>query len=153
VKREMTVRLRPEDLQASGLGVTDVVQALAQQNLAAPVGSLNADAQERAIRLKGRLDDAQDFERLVVAERGGKVVRLGQVANVLDGTEEQRTAAAFNGKEAVGIDILKAKGYSTTQVSDEIHQRVAVLEQRLPPGAKLEIVQDAGQRVSRAVRR
>jgi len=152
VKREMTVRLRPEDLQASGLGVTDVVQALAQQNLAAPVGSLNADAQERAIRLKGRLDDAQDFERLVVAERGGKVVRLGQVANVVDGTEEQRTAAAFNGKEAVGIDILKAKGYSTTQVSDEIHQRVAALEQRLPPGAKLEIVQDAGQRVSRAVR-
>src|SRR5512146_3405628 len=150
VKREMTVRLRPEDLQASGLGVTDVVQALAQQNLAAPVGSLNADAQERAIRLKGRLDDAQDFERLVVAERGGQVVRLGQVANVLDGTEEQRTAAAFNGKEAVGIDILKAKGYSTTQVSDEIHQREAALEQRLPPGGKLEIVQDAGQRVSRA---
>ena len=56
-----------------------------------------------------------------MAERGGKVVRLGQVANVLDGTEEQRTAAAFNGKEAVGIDILKAKGYSTTQVSEEIH--------------------------------
>jgi HAE1 family hydrophobic/amphiphilic exporter-1 len=152
VKREMTVRLRPEDLQAAGLGVADVVQALAQQNLAAPVGSLNADAQERAIRLKGRLDGPQDFEHLVVAERGGNVVRLGQVANVLDGTEEQRTAAAFNGKEAVGIDVLKAKGYSTTQVSAEIHQRVAVLQQRLPTGAKLEIVQDAGQRVSRAVR-
>ncbi len=152
VKRELTVRLRPGDLQASGLGVADVVQALSQQNLAAPVGSLNGDLQERAIRLKGRLDDAQDFAQLVVAERGGKVVHLGQVANAFDGTEEQRTAAAFNGKEAVGIDILKAKGYSTTQVSDEIRRRVDALQQRLPAGAKLEIVQDAGQRVSRAVK-
>ena len=152
VKRELTVRLRPGDLQASGLGVADVVQALSQQNLAAPVGSLNGDLQERAIRLKGRLDDAQDFAQLVVAERGGKVVHLGQVANAFDGTEEQRTAAAFNGKEAVGVDILKAKGYSTTQVSDEIRRRVEALQHRLPAGAKLEIVQDAGQRVSRAVK-
>jgi HAE1 family hydrophobic/amphiphilic exporter-1 len=152
VKREMTVQIRPGDLQAAGLGVADVVQALSQQNLAAPVGSLNSDVEERAIRLKGRLDDAQGFAQLVVAQRGGKIVRLGQVANAFDGTEEQRTAAAFNGKEAVGIDILKAKGYSTTQVSGEIQRRVAALQQRLPAGAKLEIVQDAGQRVSRAVR-
>jgi HAE1 family hydrophobic/amphiphilic exporter-1 len=152
VKREMTVQARPTDLQGAGLGIADLVQALSQQNLAAPVGSLNGDAQERAIRLKGRLDDAQDFGQLVVAQRGGRVVRLGQVANVFDGTEEQRTAAAFNGKEAVGIDVLKAKGYSTTQVSDEIQRRVAALQHRLPEGAKLEIVQDAGQRVSRAVK-
>jgi HAE1 family hydrophobic/amphiphilic exporter-1 len=115
VKREMTVQLRPADLQASGLGVADVVQALERQNLAAPVGSLNSEIEERAIRLKGRLDDASDFFQLVVAERGGKTVRLGQVANVFDGTEEQRTSASFNGREAVGIEILKAKGYSTTR--------------------------------------
>ena len=152
VKREMTVQARPTDLQGAGLGIADLVQALSQQNLAAPVGSLNGDAQERAIRLKGRLDDAQDFGELVVAQRGGRVVRLGQVANVFDGTEEQRTAAAFNGKEAVGIDVLKAKGYSTTQVSDEIQRRVTALQHRLPEGAKLEIVQDAGVRVAHAVR-
>ncbi len=152
VKREMTVQLRPADLQASGLGVADVVQALERQNLAAPVGSLNSEIEERAIRLKGRLDDASDFFQLVVAERGGKTVRLGQVANVFDGTEEQRTSASFNGREAVGIEILKAKGYSTTQVSNEIGRRIASLQQRLPQGAKLEIVQDAGVRVSHAVR-
>jgi HAE1 family hydrophobic/amphiphilic exporter-1 len=152
IQREMTVELRPTDLQGAGVSVADVVQALGSQNLAAPVGRLNTPLEERAIRLKGRLDDAQDFAGLVVAERNGAIIRLGQVANVRDGTEDQRTAALFNGKDAVGIQVLKAKGYSTTQVSNGLRARIEALQQRLPEGASLEIVQDAGVRVDHAVR-
>jgi HAE1 family hydrophobic/amphiphilic exporter-1 len=152
IQREMTVELRPADLQAAGISVADVVQALGAQNLAAPVGRLNTPLEERSIRLKGRLDDAQDFAGLVVAQRNGAIIRLGQVANVRDGTEDQRTAALFNGKDAVGIQVLKAKGYSTTQVSDGLRARIDALQQRLPKGATLEIVQDAGVRVHHAVR-
>ena len=151
IEREMTVELRPVDLQSAGVSVAEVVQALASQNLAAPVGRLNTPLEERAIRLKGRLDDAQDFGNLVVTERDGRIIRLGQVANVRDGTEDQRTAALFNGKEAVGIEVLKAKGYSTTQVSNGLRERIATLQQRLPEGARLEVVQDAGVRVDHAV--
>ncbi len=152
VKRELTVQLRPADLQAAGVSVAQVVQALEAQNLAAPVGRLNGALDERTIRLRGRLEDPKEFANLVVSERGGKIIRLGMVADCFDGTEEPRTAALFNGKEAVGINIQKTKGYSTTQVSKEIHQLVALLQQALPPGARLEIVQDAGERVSHAVR-
>ncbi|HEU4588111.1 MAG TPA: efflux RND transporter permease subunit, partial [Gemmatimonadales bacterium] len=152
VKREMTVQVRPADLQAAGLGIADVVQALGVQNLAAPVGRLNGPLEERSIRLKGRLDDAQDFGELVVAERNGQVIRLRQVANVFDGTEEQRTLAMFNDKEAVGIEVLKSKGYSTTQVTSELHKQIDKLQGQLPPGTRLEVVQDAGLRVSRAVK-
>jgi len=152
LERELTVQLRPADLQATGVSVAEVVQALKAQNLAAPVGRLNGPLEERAIRLKGRLDRPEDFGDLVVAERAGQVVRLSQVADVKDGTEEQRDQALFNGREAVGIEILKAKGYSTTQVTDVIHRRVAELQQRIPAGARLEVVQDAGDRVHHAVR-
>jgi HAE1 family hydrophobic/amphiphilic exporter-1 len=152
LERELTVRLRPADLQAAGVSVAEMVQALEGQNLAAPVGRLNGALDERAIRLKGRLDAPEDFEQLVVAERNGQVIRLGQVADALDGTEEQRDQALFNGREAVGIEILKAKGYSTTQVTDVIHRHVAALQQRMPAGVKLEVVQDAGDRVHHAVR-
>jgi len=151
IRREMTVQVRPADLQANGVSVADVVQAVGQQNLAAPVGRLNGPLEEQAIRLKGRLDDAQDFANLVVAQRNGQVIRLGQVADVFDGTEEARTSAIFNGKDAVGIDIKKSKGYSTTRVSADILERVATIEKTLPAGVKLEVVQDAGERVSHAV--
>jgi hydrophobic/amphiphilic exporter-1 (mainly G- bacteria), HAE1 family len=152
VKRELTVQVRPGDLQASGLSVADVVQALEAQNLAAPVGRLNGPLEERNIRLRGRLDTPREFENLVIAERNGRIIRLGQVADALDGTEEARTAALYNGKEGVGIDIRKSKGYSTTQVSDALRDEVARLRQSLPAGVDLAIVQDAGERVSHAVR-
>ncbi len=117
VKRNMVVELRPADLQSSGVSVAQVVAALGQQNLAAPVGWLNGNLEEKLIRLSGRLQNAADFGNLVVADRGGQIIRLSQVANVYDGTEEPRSMALFNGKQAVGIEILKSKGYSTTQVA------------------------------------
>src|SRR5690606_13481025 len=101
-----------------------VVQALQLQNLAAPVGRVTGVLDERSIRLRGRLQSPEEFERLVVAERNGQLIRLGQVADVLDGTEEARTLALYNSEEAVGIDIKKARGYSTTDVSERIQARM-----------------------------
>jgi HAE1 family hydrophobic/amphiphilic exporter-1 len=151
IERELTVELKPGALQAAGMSVAQVVQALQFQNLAAPVGRLTNELEEQTIRLKGRLETPEDFLNVVIAERGGQSIRLGQVAQVKDGTEEPRTLALFNGKQAVGIDILKTKGYSTTDVANKLRDRVALLQERLPEGARLEIVRDAGTRVAAAV--
>ncbi len=151
-ERELTVLLRPDALQAAGVSVAQVVQALRQQNVAAPVGRIEADFEEKSIRLAGRLGEPQDFLRLVVADRNGRLIRLGEVASVLDGTEEPRSLALYNEREAVGIDIKKSKGFSTTDVSDRIKQRVTRLEETLPKGASLTVVRDAGERVDHSVR-
>ena len=152
VERELTVELRPSDMQAAGVSVAQVVQALQLQNLAAPVGRVTGDMDERSIRLKGRLDNPQDFTQLVVAERNGQLIRLGQIANVRDGTEEPRTLALYNDREAVGIDVKKSKGYSTTEVSDKVRERVKEIEKTLDKGTSLELVKDSGVRVDHAVR-
>ena len=151
VERELTVELIPSRMQSAGVSVGQVVQALQLQNLAAPVGRVTGDLDERAIRLKGRLENVQEFTQLVVAERNGQLTRLGDIATVRDGTEEPRTLALFNDQEAVGLDIKKAKGYSTTDVSDQIRARAAQLQKTLPKGTKLELVKDAGTRVTTAV--
>ena len=148
---ELTVQLRPATMQSAGVGIDDVVRAVGSQNLAAPVGRLNGEQNERAIRLKGRLADAAAFRALVVAQHGGTLVRLGDVADVSEGTEEPRTAATYNGRAAVGIDVLKAKSYSTTQVVEKLRAQVAALQKTLPGNAKLAIVRDAGVRVTAAV--
>ena len=61
IERELTVELRPQALQAAGVGVAQVVGALQAQNLAAPVGRLLGNLDERTIRLRGRLADAGGF--------------------------------------------------------------------------------------------
>ncbi len=152
VKREMTIQLRPQALQAAGVSIAQVVQALQSQNLAAPVGRVNGALNERTIRLQGRLEGPQDFMNLVVAERGGRLIRLGEVADALDGTEEQRTLALYNGKEAVGINLTKSKGYSTTAVSAAIRAKMKSIEATLPAGVRMTMVQDAGIRVANSVR-
>ena len=156
VVRELTVELVPTRMQAAGVSVGQVVQALQLQNLAAPVGRVTGAMDERSIRLKGRLDNPQEFKQLIVADRNGVPTRLGDVADVRDGTEEPRTLALFgnaNGeREAVGIDIKKSKGYSTTDVSDKVRARVAQLQPTLGMGTKLELVKDSGTRVDAAVR-
>jgi hydrophobic/amphiphilic exporter-1 (mainly G- bacteria), HAE1 family len=151
IEREMTIELKPRALEAAGVGVGEVVQALQAQNLAAPVGRLNGSMDERTIRLKGRLDTPADFAQLVVTQRNGRLVRLGDVAEARDGTEEPRTAALFNGRAAVGIDIIKADEYSATDVSSRVAQQVERIKATLPAGVELITARDAGPRVANSV--
>src|SRR5688500_3573689 len=165
VERELTVELRPSALQAAGVSVGEVVQAIGAQNIAVPVGRLNGELDERTIRLKGRLEGPADFMNMVVAERQGQTIRLGQIATAIDGTQEQRSVALYNKREkaaegvtfttqeAVGISVTKAKGYSTTDVSEKVNARIEALRPRLAAqDVSLELVRDAGPRVSTAVK-
>src|SRR5829696_217464 len=148
----LNVVLDPARLTSAGVGVEQVVAALRSQNLAAPVGQVTGPVTERAIRLEGRLERPEDFAQLIVTQRGGVPIRLGDVATVQTGTAERRSAALFNGREAIGLDIVKSKGYSTTTVSDAIKSRLPALQAGLPKGTTIEVVRDAGSRVRASVR-
>src|SRR5688500_7670684 len=151
IERELVVEIRPRDLQAAGVSVAQLVISLQSQNLAAPVGRLEGDMQERTIRLRGRLDAPTEFKDLVVSQSEGRVIRLGDVADVRDATEEPRSFALYNDEEAVGINIIKATGFSTTAVAAEIRAAVDEVQQTLPAGVTLRVVRDAGVRVSSSV--
>jgi len=152
VDRTIAVNARPADLEAAHVSVAELVNALNSQNLAAPVGSLNGELTEQQIRLRGRLERPQDFLQLVVANRNGRLVRLGQVADVKDTSVEARSLALLDGQPGVGLDITKSKGISTTRVASDIRARVAALQKTLPSGVRLSIVRDAGVRVRNSVR-
>ncbi len=148
----LNVILDPVRLAAAGVGVDQVVAALRSQNLAAPVGQVTGPVTERAIRIEGRLEHPEEFAALTVATRNGSPVHLGDVATVEAGAAERRSAALFSGREAIGLDVVKSKGYSTTTVSDAIKARLPALIKQLPKGTTIEVVRDAGQRVRNSVR-
>ena len=151
VKRELTVNLDPQRLQSASVSVPQVVAALQAGNLAVPVGRVTSALDERTIRLQGRLQSPDDFMQLVVSERNGRVVRLGDVATAVDGVEEQRTLALYNGRDAVGIEIKKTNGYSTTAVAEAIFKKVEELRPTLPKGAQFDVVKNKGTRVENSV--
>ena len=151
VKRELTVNLDPQRLQSASVSVPQVVAALQAGNLAVPVGRVTSALDERTIRLQGRLQSPDDFMQLVVSERNGRVVRLGDVATAVDGVEEQRSLALYNGRDAVGIEIKKTNGYSTTAVAEAIFKKVEELRPTLPKGAQFDVVKNKGTRVENSV--
>jgi HAE1 family hydrophobic/amphiphilic exporter-1 len=149
---QLNVNVRPTDLAALGVGIDQVVSAVRSQNLAAPVGNVNSALEQRSIRLEGRFERPEDFAALVVAQRNGQLITLAQVADVGAGAAEPKSAALFNGKQAIGLDIVKSREYSTTAVADGIKARVDQLQKTLPPGTRIEVVRDAGTRVRNSVR-
>jgi hydrophobic/amphiphilic exporter-1 (mainly G- bacteria), HAE1 family len=149
---QLNVNVRPTDLAAAGVGIDQVVSALRAQNLAAPVGNVNSPLEQRSIRLEGRFEHPEDFAGLVIAQRGGQLVTLGQVADVEAGAAEPKSSALFNGRQAIGLDIVKSREYSTTAVAKGVRDRVKDLQATLPPGTTIEVVRDAGTRVKNSVR-
>jgi HAE1 family hydrophobic/amphiphilic exporter-1 len=134
---QLNVNVRPADLAAVGVGIDQVVAALRAQNLAAPVGNVNSALEQRSIRLEGRLERPEDFAGLVISQRNGQLITLGQVATVEAGAAEAKSSALYNGSPAIGLDIVKSREYSTTAVADGVKKRVAQLQTTLPPGTRI----------------
>lgn len=151
IVRELTVEIKPDAMQAAGVSVSQLVAALQAQNLASPVGKVNGALDERAIRLKGKLETPEDFLALIVAQRNGRPIRLGEIATARDGTEEPTSSALYNGRDAVGVMVKKSKGFSTSQVSAQVLEKVKAIAATLPKGTRLDVVQNSGDHVDRSV--
>ncbi|HMM54506.1 MAG TPA: efflux RND transporter permease subunit [Candidatus Desulfobacillus sp.] len=145
VKRQVLVYLKPAQLEALAIGVDQVMNAVRGENQELPTGTIRSAERERVVRLEGRLKEVGDFNRIIVARRGGQPVYLEQVATVVDGEEEQESAALIDGRRTLAIDILKARGQNTIDVVNSIRAAAKALEPELPAGVRLEVVKDAAK--------
>ncbi|HET7547682.1 MAG TPA: efflux RND transporter permease subunit [Usitatibacter sp.] len=145
LKRELSVLLHAEKLREYNVSVTDVVNALQQQNTTAPVGRVKGRLEEESIRLVGRIESPRDFESVVVKRRDNEVVRLAQVATVQDGFAELTGFSLRNGNANVNISVTRSRDASTVTVANKVRETVAELNKTLPRGTKLEVTQDGGK--------
>ncbi len=152
LEREMTIFLNTNAMREAKISAAEVIAALRAQNLAAPVGRVVDGFKEQSIRIQGRLRDVSEFEQMVVKQSGDQAIRLGQVADIVDGGAEQRRLSFFNGKKALGIDIVKARDASTISVTDELKLRIEDLKAVLPKDVQLTIVRDQGEDVAASMR-
>ena len=151
LEREIRVYLQPDRLRALGVSVTEVMSALRAQNLEAPAGRLERGGTETLVRVTGRITDPAQFNEIIVANRNGTPVRLREVAQVEQGTEEERSLALVNGTRAVSLDVLKISGSNTVEVADGVSAALAEIRERLPAGTELQVVRDNSVTIRRSV--
>jgi HAE1 family hydrophobic/amphiphilic exporter-1 len=152
VRREVQVVLRPAEMEALKVGVDQVLAALRSENQEFPAGTLTVREREQSVQIRGRLQSVADFERIVVARRGGQPVYLGQVARVVDGQEERESLAMVDGERAVSLDIVKAQGENTIAVVDNVRRIAGELRAQLPPDVELQVVRDQSTSIRNSVR-
>ena len=140
--REVRVNLIPAQMEALGVTVPQVMGALRSQNLEVPAGRVEQGANERIVRVTGRITEARQFGDVIVATRGGQPVRLRDVARVEEGTEEERSLALVDGRRAVALDVIKVSGANTVAVADEVQEALVRLRAALPKGVELSVIRD-----------
>ena len=122
VEREINVYLRPAAMEALGVGVDQVINAVRTENQDLPAGALRSSESERVVQITGRLQRPEDFKQIIVARKGSAgstvPVRLWQVADVVDGPQEVESLALYNGRRTLALDVLKALGENTIDVVD-----------------------------------
>lgn len=151
VKREIKVFLDTNALDSHRVGADQVIRALQTENQELPAGSVVATGQEKIVQIRARMGTPADFRNLIIARRGGKAVTLGQVAEIVDGQQEEESAALINGERALSIDIVKAQGENTIAVLDGVRRTVAEMQGLLPAGVKVDIVRDASTGIRNSV--
>lgn len=151
LEREIRVFLQPEEMQALGVTTQEVLGALQRQNMEAPAGRVERGAREQLVRVIGRITQPAQFAEIVVATRDGRPVRLGQVARVEDGTEEERSIALVNGERAVAMDVVKVSGANTVQVADDVMEMMDEMRLSLPDGVSLDLIRDNSATIRHSV--
>jgi multidrug efflux pump subunit AcrB len=128
LKRELSVLLRAEKLREYNIAVSDVVNALRNQNTNAPVGKVRGTLDEQSIRLVGRIERPEDFQQIVVKRRGEEIVRLAQVAEIRDGFAEVDSLSIRSGKPNVGIQIARSRDASTVSIAVKVRELVKEIQ-------------------------
>jgi HAE1 family hydrophobic/amphiphilic exporter-1 len=151
-KREILVALDQERLAAHGLDASTVRAVIARENVNVPSGRITKPGEELAIRVVGEFESLEELRRLPIpVGQNGETIPLEDLGAVLDTTAEARDLALLNGKNAVGLFVLKRSDANTVRTAAEIRRRVASIQEMLPPGVTLEIVRDNSRFISRTV--
>jgi len=158
-KYAVRVQLDPEKLHSQKIGINEVDTALTNWNVNLPTGQLFGEHRTFNIKTGGQLMDAAAFRPMVVTYRKGAPVRLDQIANVIDSTENLFNGNWFYFKDAAGkvhiqrsimLQVMRQPGTNTIEVTDAVRRLLPQFEAQIPPSAHLTPRQDRSRTIRKA---
>ncbi len=140
--REIHIKLDKNKLAAFNITTTDVTASLANDNINQSSGKVSNENTEITLNTNSSIKNVNDFLNVLVAKRNGVEIRVRDIASVEDGTKDRDSLSYYNGKEAIGINVVKQSGSNTVQVADDIKKEVVNIQASLPKGINIAITTD-----------
>ncbi|HYD55442.1 MAG TPA: efflux RND transporter permease subunit, partial [Burkholderiales bacterium] len=141
-KYAVRVQVDPNSLAARGVGINEVEQAVANANVNIPTGTLYGRERVFAVQSTGQLHNASAFRPVIVTYRNGSPVRLQDLAQVVDGVQNDKVAAFFKGKRGIVLAIQRQPGTNTVEVVDSIKELLPTFRAEVPPAIDIEVLFD-----------
>lgn len=132
VRREIQVELRRAAIEARQVAVGDVVMALRRENITQPAGDIAENHLKWLVRSQGEFTNLDQIGNTVVRRDGEKVVRVRDIANVVDGIQERTEIARTNGKPGLMMYVVKQSGENTIEVSNQVQKTIQQLNHQFP---------------------
>jgi hydrophobic/amphiphilic exporter-1 (mainly G- bacteria), HAE1 family len=150
-KYAVRVQLDPRALASRGIGINEAQQAVEGANVNLPTGTLYGPMTSFTVQANGQLTEASAYRPVIVAYRNGGPVRLADIGRVVDGVENDKTAAWYNDERSISLAIFKQPGTNTVAVAGAVRTLLPTFQRQLPAAASLHVLYDRSQSIRDSV--
>ena len=150
-KYAVRIQLDPRQLASRGIGIDEVNAAVQNANVNLPTGVLFGPMTAFTVQANGQLTEASAYRPIIVAYRNGSPVRLSDLGRVIDGVENDKTAAWYNDERSISLAIFKQPGTNTVAVAGAVRGLLPTFQKQLPAAATLHILYDRSESIRASV--
>ncbi|AIB19463.1 acrB/AcrD/AcrF family protein [Brucella suis] len=145
------VEVDPDKLDSRNLSLSGLGETIAAANNQTPVGTLQNRSQALTVDAQTQRTNAGEFRNLIVAGSGNRIVRLSDVATMLDSVDNVNQDSWLDGKQTIALAVQRQPGSNTVAVVDAIRAKLPEIEAALPAHMHIAVVNDASVSIRAAV--
>ncbi|WP_085694126.1 MULTISPECIES: MdtB/MuxB family multidrug efflux RND transporter permease subunit [unclassified Pseudomonas] len=150
-RQAVRIKVNPEALAANSLNLSDVRTLIGASNVNQPKGNFDGPTRVSMLDANDQLKSPEDYANLILAYKNGAPLRLKDVAQIVDGAENERLAAWANQNQAVLLNIQRQPGANVIEVVDRIKALLPSITDNLPAGLEVTVLTDRTQTIRASV--
>jgi HAE1 family hydrophobic/amphiphilic exporter-1 len=150
-KFAVRLQLDPKALASRGIGISEVADAVKNQNVNLPTGTLYGAHQAFTVQATGQLTTASAYRPIIVVYRKGQPVRLSDLGQALNSVSNDKVASWFNKSRAIVLAIQRQPGTNTIEVVDSINKLLPILREQIPASVQIVTLYDRSTTIRESV--
>jgi len=151
LEEQILVSIDPEKIKSFNLDINTIKDLIALSNINIPSGILKYGDKEYTVRINGELKSVEEVKNIVIENKGGNVLRLKDVANVVFTVKDTESYARRDGNRAIQVSATKSKGGNSVAIATKVKEEIENIKKQLPDNIKMDIEYDSSIDINNSI--